>query len=380
MDCTANHNQVGICSRPAYSTTRNERSFVPEVRNGKTYYRLYMYDTRIIQQVNFRIVALAEGGLEKTLSDLILNVTCPSYGEVNLPVSAIDSAVTRYVGALDDDTIYTFPDFVPMEFEYCNFITSYTLTSPADTYSAYNNTIGSMVDFTTIRPPTGMTLLSTTTNARLPATRKTISVNTDYPRTYTYNIMIELKLTKTTWAEYLYSFSGNKHVISVVYGSPDPTLTYISAPASGFPSDSGSSMHLTLGIHDGTKDVYEYIFDHFTCKGANLATVDGSGRTCTKYNISSSNADIVPIVNYNGYSIAAPEQFYSAAHGKWKLKVTVPTGILRNATAGNQVEFYIWSVYNNNPSDAMADARYATFSQKMVFSVTCGKEKLSIKK
>lgn len=68
-----------------------------------------------------------------------------------------------------------------------------------------------MYDFTSIEAPEGMVLTSALTNARLPATRKTIQVDTVVPRTYTYNIMIELKLTKTTWADYLYSFSGVDH-------------------------------------------------------------------------------------------------------------------------------------------------------------------------
>ena len=77
---------------------------MPIIRNGKTYYRLYMYETRIIQEVHFSITALTEGGVSRTESDLILNVTCPSYGEVNAPTTAVsgaemDSDVQRYVGA-----------------------------------------------------------------------------------------------------------------------------------------------------------------------------------------------------------------------------------------------------------------------------------------
>ena len=74
------------------------------------------------------------------------------------------------------------------------------------------------------------------------------------------------------------------------------------------------------------------------------------------YNISSSNTELVPIVDFNGYSIEPPEQIYSSTDGEWKLKVLIPTDTLRNTTAGNLIEFYIWSVYNNFPSDTEADA------------------------
>jgi hypothetical protein len=189
------------------------------IRNGKTFYRLYLYETKIIQEVHFSITALSEGGFTHTETDLILNVTCPSYAEVNSPTTAaygteMTSDLTRYVGAKGDYKTYTFPDFYPMEFEYCNFITSYTLASVDSAYSNYNNTIGSMYDFTSVEAPVGMSLLDTTITTvydRLPVTKRKISVDTDYERSYSYNIMIELKLTKTTWADYLYSFSGTDH-------------------------------------------------------------------------------------------------------------------------------------------------------------------------
>ena len=101
---------------------------------------------------------------------------------------------------------------------------------------------------------------------------------------------------------------------------------------------------------------------------------------CDLYNISSSNTEIVPIVDYNGYSIDPPISFYNSDESKWKLKVTVPTDILRNSTAGNLIEFYIWSVYNNNWLDPEADGRYAIFSDKMVMNVACGSEKVSVVK
>jgi len=178
----------------------------------------------------------------------------------------MDSDVTRYVGARGTHKTYTFPDFYPMEFEYCNFITGYSLAKVDTAYSNYNNTIGSMYDFTSVEPPVGMTLLASETDKRLPATRKTIQVDTDYERDYTYNIMIELKLTKTTWADYLYSFSGENHKISVIYGSPHSSITpKIDAPASGFPSADGETMMYTLTIGDGSDGLIDYEFDHFNC-------------------------------------------------------------------------------------------------------------------
>ena len=209
-------------------------------------------------------------------------MTCPSYAEVNSPTTAtygteMSSDVIRYIGAKGDYKTFTFPDFYPMEFEYCNFITSYTLASVDTAYLNYNNTIGSMYDFTSVQAPVGMSLLDTSITTifdRLPVTKRKISVDTDYERSYSYNIMIELKLTKTTWADYLYSFSRTDHSISVILGSPDTSVTpKISAPTSGFPSDAdGEPMFLTLTIGEGTDGIYEYIFDHFSCANAALSS------------------------------------------------------------------------------------------------------------
>jgi hypothetical protein len=66
-----------------------ERKFVEVIRDGKTYYRLYLYETRIVNEVHFSITALAEGGFTRTETDMILNVTCPSYAEVNAPTTAM---------------------------------------------------------------------------------------------------------------------------------------------------------------------------------------------------------------------------------------------------------------------------------------------------
>ena len=133
-------------------------------------------------------------------------------------------------------------------------------------------------------------------------------------------------------------------------------------------------MFLTLTVGEGTDNIYEYVFDHFSCLNSDLNSLNSPIITCDLYNISSQNTRLVPIVDFNGYSIEPPTQFYSSTESKWKLKVKVPTDTLRNATAGNLIEFYIWSVYNNFPSDAEADGRYAVFSEKMQIAIACGSE------
>ena len=77
------------------------------------------------------------------------------------------------MGALNKHTEYTFPAFYPAEFEYCNFITGYTLAKVIDdnTYQVYNNSIASMYDFKSIEAPVGMMLTDALTSERLPAVR-----------------------------------------------------------------------------------------------------------------------------------------------------------------------------------------------------------------
>ena len=67
-------------------------------------YRLYVYETRIIQEIKFKIEAMAEGGKRLETSDLILNVTCPGFVSVQSPksdihgISPMSANVNLYVG------------------------------------------------------------------------------------------------------------------------------------------------------------------------------------------------------------------------------------------------------------------------------------------
>lgn len=102
--------------------------------------------------------------------------------------------------------------------------------------------------------------------------------------------------------------------------------------------------------------------------------------TCDYYNISSSSTEILPVVDYGGYSIDPPQKVWdsSISQAKQRLSVTVPTDVLRNSSSGNQIEFYIFGVYNNYPTDAEADGRYAVYSSKMVIDVQCGGESIYV--
>jgi len=82
----------------------------------------------------------------------------------------------------------------------------------------------------------------------------------------------------------------------------------------------------------------------------------------------------------SGYSIDPPTFFNDPSTGNQRLKVTVPTDILRNASAGNQIKFYIYGAYNNDATEVLADGRYAAFSQEMVIDIVCGSETVVINK
>lgn len=114
-----------------------------------------------------------------------------------------------------------------------------------------------------------------------------------------------------------------------------------------------------------------YTFDHFDCYGTRSGTVS----TCQYYNISSSNTEIKP-VSGNGYEIKELLRVYPGTSSE-RFRVKIPTDTLRNATAGNQIEFYVYGSYNNNPNDNSADGRYAAWSQKMVIDVVCGLERVA---
>ena len=58
----------------------------------------------------------------------------------------------------------------------------------------------------------------------------------------------------------------------------------------------------------------------------------------------------------------------------------LPTDTLRNSTFGNQIKFYIFGSYNNNPTDNnFADGRFAVFSSQMTIDVKCGGEILNVR-
>ena len=102
--------------------------------SGNKKYRLYLYETRIIQEIHFKIEALAEGGVTLDSPELIFNVTCPSFATVTVPNAAdhgidYENPKVRYLGGLGADARYDFPGFYP-SFEQCNFITGYAITSP----------------------------------------------------------------------------------------------------------------------------------------------------------------------------------------------------------------------------------------------------------
>ena len=208
---------------------------------------------------------------------------------------------------------------------------------------------------------------------RRPCTNQTIRVDTSGKRTYEYYVIVETKLTKTSWADYLYSFHPEKFSINVKYGTINPAK--VDAPASGFPGELNSNieMYKTYNLDTGTDGFDYYEFDHFDCLGSNRQSSTPI-YTCKYYNISSSNSEFKP-VNQSGYQIDVPE-LINVGTSYEKLRIKFPTSELRNASAGNQIEFYIYGSYNNNPLDNSADGRYAAWSQKMKIDIVCGQEKL----
>jgi hypothetical protein len=173
---------------------------------------------------------------------------------------------------------------------------------------------------------------------------------------------------------------------------------------SPFDSEIGETHFKIITVDTYTPEVgvgyFRYVFDYFWCNNIVVTTIDGSGLTCNYYNISSSNTEIVPIINYNNsYTIQPPRQYFdtsivftstslcmecngalavnddsvtdsagntctSAYDGnaalcgtldvvaRWRMDVTIPTDELRNASAGNQIEFYIYAAYNNDAANS----------------------------
>ena len=116
-------------------TTYDSAGFTDYTNKNKIYadtgakkYRLYLYETRIVQEIQFRIKATAEGGAYLKTDVLTLNVTCPSYatvaepnGDAEGPVGTFSHGtknvynrdVVMYIGAKEVYNEYNFPGFYP---------------------------------------------------------------------------------------------------------------------------------------------------------------------------------------------------------------------------------------------------------------------------
>ena len=282
--------------------------------------------------------------------ELILNITCPSYVTVAAP-GGYPATVTRYVGALGIYAQYDFPAFYPT-FEQCNFITGYQLTQEDDDgYNALYGRNNSMSSYGLVNPIDGLTIVEAAHHncAREPCVPQTIELNTDRRRTYPpYHLLIETQLTNTAWSEFLYHYSRDSYTIEVVYGDWS-AASVVQAPSSLFDCDetiAGASGDIecikTYYLDDGTGGEIEYIFDHFQCDPRGALSHPQYG--CEYYNISPRNTEIAPFVAgygngagsaYVDYTLDPPVKFLDPTTGTTRLKVTVPTDVLRNGTAGN---------------------------------------------
>jgi len=145
---------------------------------------------------------------------------------------------------------------------------------------------------------------------RMPQARQTIKVDTSCERTYKYYIIIETQLTTTTWADYIYTLStrdcttlgacgypaDDRYTIRVRLGASNSAL--VSAPASGFPSDSPGTMHKTYTLDEGNGGFATYVFDAFQCPTCIPGTSTCSSSCgCLYYNLSSSSTAIVPVIH-----------------------------------------------------------------------------------
>lgn len=79
--------EVSSCSRPLNTNgdpNKGHLDFVTidDGSGNVLKYRLYVYETRLIQMITFKIEAMAEGGKRFETPDLILNVTCPGFVSV----------------------------------------------------------------------------------------------------------------------------------------------------------------------------------------------------------------------------------------------------------------------------------------------------------
>ena len=173
LDCTENHNQISVCAKPPFDATRPERSWLT-YDEGATQkkYRMFVFNTKIVQKLTFTIEAMAEGGATHSESGLVLEVTCPSYLTVTKATYANNGrqfieTVDLYVGGIYEyGAEYDFPSWYP-SYEYCNFITGYKIGAAAP-----RSLVPGMYGFADVETPDGMELLFGANHAcdRLPCT------------------------------------------------------------------------------------------------------------------------------------------------------------------------------------------------------------------
>jgi hypothetical protein len=102
--------------------------------------------------------------------------------------------VVRYVGGQGVNSQYKFPAFYP-SFEYCNYITDYKITQ--QTISRSSNTFfGGTFTPSFIN---GLSLIDDLSADRLPNLRQTLQIDTSHARSLQYYLLIEIKLTKTSF-------------------------------------------------------------------------------------------------------------------------------------------------------------------------------------
>ena len=77
LDCTENHNQISTCTKPPFDATRPERSWLSyedAAYPAQKKYRMYVFNTNMVQKLTFTIEAMAEGGAVHEETGLILDV------------------------------------------------------------------------------------------------------------------------------------------------------------------------------------------------------------------------------------------------------------------------------------------------------------------
>ena len=204
LDCTENHNQISTCTKPPFDATRPERSWLnykDAAYPAQKKYRMYVFNTNMVQKLTFTIEAMAEGGAVHEETGLILDVQCPSSLTVQKATYTNNGrqfieTVDLYIGGTyENGAEYDFPSWYPT-FEYCNFITGYKIAAAAP-----KSLIPGMYGFGDVKTPDGMSLIFGANHAcdRLPCTPQTVRVDTTSKRTYEYYIMVETKMTKNTW-------------------------------------------------------------------------------------------------------------------------------------------------------------------------------------